>query len=66
VIYAEVSAPGVASSCKKKKGKKVESKNGEASLPANYATKQVLVAYGAGDDSKRASRGFSSLHSAHT
>ncbi len=34
--------------------------------PTNYATQQILVAFGAGDASKRASRGCSSLHSAHT
>jgi len=33
---------------------------------ANYATHQILHAYGAGDASKRGSRGCSSLHSAHT
>jgi hypothetical protein len=40
---------------KKGKKKKVESKNGAAST-ANLATQQILVAYGAGDASKRASR----------
>jgi hypothetical protein len=51
---------------KKGKKKKVESNNG-AAWTANRAAKKILVAYGdLGDASKRASRGCSSLHSAHT
>jgi hypothetical protein len=50
---------------KKGKNKKEKSKNG-AAWTANYATHQILDAYGAGDASKRGNRGFSSLHSAHT
>ena len=50
---------------KKGKKKKVEPKNG-AAWTANRTTQQILVAYGAGDASKRASRGFFSWHSAHT
>jgi hypothetical protein len=37
-----------------------------SSVAADSATQQIVVAYGAGDASKRGSRGCSSLHSAHT
>jgi hypothetical protein len=47
------------------KKEKVESKNG-AAWTANRVTQQILIAYGAGDASKRGNRGCSSLHSAHT
>jgi hypothetical protein len=50
---------------KERKKENVESKNG-AAWTANYATQQIMVAYGAGDASKRASRGFFPLRSAHT
>jgi hypothetical protein len=68
VILAEVSGPGVLEERPKKerkKEKKVESKNGVA-YTADHAKNQILVAYGASDVYKRASRGCSSLHSAHT
>jgi hypothetical protein len=61
---AEVSVP-VVSGKKERKKENVESKNG-AAWTANYATQQILVAYCAGDASKRASRGCFSLLSSHT
>jgi hypothetical protein len=65
VSFAEKVARRPKKNGKKKKGKKWNRKMEEAA-PANYATHQVLVAFGAGDSPKRTSRGCSSLHSAHT
>ncbi len=70
MILAEVSAPGLleeneAFIQKKRKKKKVASRNG-AAWTANCVTQQILVAHGAGDASKQAGRGCSSLHSAHS
>ena len=72
MILAEASAPAVSEGQavgeafkKERKKEKVESKNG-AAWTANRVTQQILVAYGAGDASKRTSRGCFPLHSAHT
>ena len=60
MILAEVSATGVS------KGNKKWNRKNVVAETMQIRSQQILVAYGAGDASKRASRGCSSLHSAHT